>query len=137
MSIQGVTAPSAPITIGTTVTFLIFHNLIISCLSSSYFSIFSFSLFNILLSPVIATSIIIHFLFSYLPQQIRLSILYKMIALDHKIPEYLNRTCFRNCLWCMLVPFSHSAYMILATQFPMQKFNHPIMPSLILFLTQI
>ena len=101
----GVTAPSAPTTIGTTFA-LTFQSRVTSLRRSWYFSTFSFSFSTIPASPGTAISIMLQVFFVPVHHDhVRSSRLDVSGCLDVKVPEEFNMIVFNYPFGFMLVPF--------------------------------
>ena len=89
--------PNAPTTVGITTTFFICHNLAVSSFNKLHFSIFSCSLSYTLVSPGIATSIIIIFLYFISYHNIWSSAFYHVITLYGEIFVVFLTTLSDSC----------------------------------------
>ena len=96
----GVTAPSAPTTIGTTFA-LTFQSRATSLRRSRYFSTFSFSFSTISASPIMLQVFFVPVHYNH----VRSSRLDVSGCLDVKVPEGFNMIVFNYPFGFMLVPF--------------------------------
>ena len=117
-----VTVPSAPITIGITVTFM-FHNFFFDSLTRSWYSFFFLFSFNFTLwSAITAESTILKVLFFFL---LFLFFIYLFI--------YFVRFVFQGGFWLVRIPFVRMVKFKFLAQFPVHHLVHPVVSTLILF----
>ena len=125
--------PSAPVTIGITVT-LIFHSFFSSLAKSRYLSLFLLSFSFTLWSSGMAKSIIWQFCFFFVNYHSVWSSGQDLgIHLYLKIPEKFVCLILHDRFWVVHIPFVHMVKFKLFAQFPVDHLPHQVMSSLILF----
>ena len=123
-----VTVPSAPITNDIIVTFM-FHSFANTQARSRYLSLFSRSFSFTQLSVRTVKSNILQVLFFFVADH------YKIWSSGRDLVISLYLKITEDRFWVLHSPFVHMVKLQLLAQFPVDHLAHPVVPSLIFFLS--